>query len=91
MINFANQRQELVVMVSLMVHLQQKHVQSDKSKLVLHHGVHGETVFAYADKTVGYGSVCASETRYCNDGILDGSFQYASCSVGKPIECPLPR
>lgn len=52
---------------------------------------HGETVFAYADKTVGYGSVCASETRYCNDGILDGSFQYANCSVGKPIECPLPR
>lgn len=52
---------------------------------------HGESIFAYENTTVSYGSTCTSENRYCNDGILDGRFQYASCEVKRPLECALPR
>ncbi len=48
---------------------------------------HSATVVAYASSTVGYGQTCASQTRTCNNGILSGSFGFASCSPGAPASC----
>lgn len=50
---------------------------------------HGEAVTAYTSSTVAFGQSCATvtETRTCNNGILSGSAQYASCSVNSPRAC----
>lgn len=48
---------------------------------------HGATVKGYLSSTVKYGSSCAVEDRLCNDGLLSGSNQYASCQVGVPAAC----
>jgi hypothetical protein len=48
---------------------------------------HGQSVQAYANSTVNFGSTCSAQTRTCNNGVLSGSNQYASCSVNQPASC----
>jgi peptidoglycan hydrolase-like protein with peptidoglycan-binding domain len=40
------------------------------------------SVNAYQTSSVSYGQSCVQETRVCNDGILSGSYQNASCNIG---------
>jgi len=47
----------------------------------------GQSVVAYQNSTVAYGSQCAAETRICNNGVLSGSAAYAACSVDQPASC----
>lgn len=49
--------------------------------------LHGSSVQAYAQSTVGYGSLCTSETRTCYDGVLSGSANFSQCEVGQPMSC----
>lgn len=42
---------------------------------------HGSSVTAYASSSVSYGQSCSSQTRSCNNGVLDGTNQYSSCSI----------
>lgn len=44
----------------------------------------GSSVTAFRASSVPYGSTCASESRLCTNGVLSGSFAYASCSVEAP-------
>ncbi len=46
-------------------------------------------VTAYRNATVPFGQTCTSELRTCNDGVLSGSFQEASCSVVPATACAL--
>jgi hypothetical protein len=48
----------------------------------------GASVTAYQTNSVPTGSVCASQTRTCNDSTLLGSYAYASCTVGTPPPPP---
>ncbi|MDD1620131.1 MAG: hypothetical protein LUQ11_01525 [Methylococcaceae bacterium] len=41
----------------------------------------GGSVMAYQAATVNYPSSCVSETRFCNDGTLSGTYSNQSCSV----------
>ncbi len=36
---------------------------------------------------MAYGGTCSSEDRTCNNGVLSGSFSYASCNVNAPASC----
>lgn len=47
----------------------------------------GYSVNAYLNSTVAFGELCSTETRYCVDGALSGSNQYASCVVDQPASC----
>lgn len=47
----------------------------------------GETVTAYKESSVPYGSTCKSENRLCGSTGLTGTAQYDSCSVGAPASC----
>jgi putative peptidoglycan binding protein len=49
----------------------------------------GSSVTAYQAATVPAGGQCISETRTCQQGILSGSYQYASCTVAttQPPTC----
>ncbi|MBY0553965.1 hypothetical protein K2P97_05520 [bacterium] len=47
----------------------------------------GETVLAYNTTNIEIGEECTSENRTCNNGILSGSFQYASCNINLPASC----
>ncbi len=49
--------------------------------------LHGSSVTGYQNSTVLYGSTCVSQIRRCNDGVLAGSYQYASCTVAGPASC----
>lgn len=49
--------------------------------------LHGSSVTGYQNSTVLYGSTCISQIRRCNDGVLAGSYQYASCTVAGPASC----
>lgn len=42
---------------------------------------HGQSVTAYQSSSVPAGQQCVSQTRTCTNGILSGSYQYATCSV----------
>lgn len=42
----------------------------------------GTSITAYQSGTVTSPATCQSETRTCTNGTLDGSFQFASCTVG---------
>ena len=46
-----------------------------------------DTVTAYLTSSVSTGSVCQSQTRSCAEGILSGSFSYATCAVSGPAAC----
>lgn len=48
---------------------------------------HGQSVNAFANSNVGYGSSCTSESRTCNNGVLSGSFLFGTCSVGQASSC----
>lgn len=48
---------------------------------------HKGFVTAYLNSAVGYGQKCGSEVRVCMDGVLSGSYQYASCKVDAPKSC----
>lgn len=48
---------------------------------------HGETVLAYNTTNIEIGEECSSEERTCNDGVMSGSFQYASCNINLPASC----
>ena len=48
---------------------------------------HGQSVNAFATSTVGYDSSCQPEQRTCQNGILSGSANYASCAVDQPASC----
>lgn len=47
----------------------------------------GDSVLAYQAVSVPAGSTCVSQTRRCVNGTLDGTFQFASCSVNAPLDC----
>lgn len=48
---------------------------------------HGDFAEAFANSTVGFGEICMSEKRYCNDGVLSGNNHFGSCEVGAPQAC----
>lgn len=48
---------------------------------------HGSAVPAFANSSVPFGQTCSSEQRLCNNGVLSGSNQYASCEVGAAASC----
>lgn len=48
---------------------------------------HGGTVVGYAASTVAYGQTCASQTRACNNGVLSGTYSFASCAPGAAASC----
>lgn len=50
----------------------------------------GQSVTAYAEPSVPYGSSCTSQTRLCINGTLSGSFGASSCTVQNPLGCALP-
>jgi hypothetical protein len=48
---------------------------------------HGSTVKAFESSTVSYGRTCVTQTRSCNNGSLNGSYLFSSCSVEGPRAC----
>jgi len=48
---------------------------------------HGNSVTAYFDSTVPYGSTCSSQQRTCDDGSLSGYYSYSSCQQEAPDTC----
>lgn len=48
---------------------------------------HGENVNAFLNSNVEFGSSCQTEVRSCNNGVLSGTNEYASCSVGESASC----
>ena len=44
---------------------------------------HGSSVDAYQAKSLPYGSVCESQTRSCENGVLSGSYPYLSCTLNR--------
>lgn len=48
---------------------------------------HGQTVTAFVNSNAAYGQTCQSQTRTCNNGVLSGSNQFASCAVAQPAAC----
>lgn len=48
---------------------------------------HGQTVTGYYSSSAAYGSSCLPQARTCNNGVLSGSYTYASCSVGAAASC----
>jgi hypothetical protein len=48
---------------------------------------HGGSVSAYLTSSVGFGSACSEEIRYCNDGHLSGNYSFAACTPGSPASC----
>ena len=47
----------------------------------------GQSRQAYQNSSVPFGQNCISEERFCIKGQLEGSFNYASCSVNAPAAC----
>ncbi len=48
---------------------------------------HEATVNAFQNSAVAFDQKCVMQTRSCNNGMLSGSFNFASCTVGKPSSC----
>jgi hypothetical protein len=49
--------------------------------------LNGSQITAYLSSSVPFGESCMSETRYCSDGMLSGSYNYSSCQVQAPASC----
>ncbi len=49
--------------------------------------LNGQSVYAYKNSTVPFGSSCQFEERSCSNGILRGSNEFASCVVDGPAAC----
>lgn len=47
----------------------------------------GQSVQAFLSSSVSFGQTCQSETRTCTNGVLSGTFAFASCQVGQPQSC----
>lgn len=45
---------------------------------------HGSNVTAYQTASVPFGSTCNSQSRACNNGVLSGSYTFATCTTGAP-------
>lgn len=50
---------------------------------------HGASVTANLTSTVQYGQQCTTQIRTCTNGVLSGTYTYASCAVGAPQACLL--
>lgn len=48
---------------------------------------HGSSVIAFNTSSVNYGESCSSENRVCNNGVLTGSNEYASCEINSASAC----
>lgn len=48
---------------------------------------HGQAISAYQNSSVAFGSSCIKEDRICNNGVLNGTYNYASCSAGAAASC----
>jgi len=48
---------------------------------------HGQNIGAFLTSTVSFGEECKLEYRICDNGLLSGSNQYATCSVQAPASC----
>ncbi|MBU1270266.1 MAG: hypothetical protein KKA06_06365, partial [Nanoarchaeota archaeon] len=51
---------------------------------------HEQSTTAYQTSNVSFGQNCNSQTRTCNNGVLSGTYQYQSCTVGPAPSCNLP-
>ena len=49
----------------------------------------GGSVIAYQSPNVAAGQLCSSQTRFCNNGLLSGSYAYMSCQVQEASDCQL--
>ena len=47
----------------------------------------GQTVLAYLTSSVPAGQTCTSQVRTCQEGLLSGSYTFASCQVDGPAAC----
>ena len=47
----------------------------------------GQSRQAYQNSSVPFGVTCLSEERFCIKGLLEGSYNYATCSVNSPAAC----
>jgi hypothetical protein len=47
----------------------------------------GQSVTAYQNSSVPYGSACSSQSRTCSNGVLSGTYSFGSCSVSNPVSC----
>jgi hypothetical protein len=47
----------------------------------------GSSVTAYQTSSAPYGSTCISQQRTCSNGVLSGSYPFASCTVAGPASC----
>lgn len=47
----------------------------------------GASVTAYQASTVPFGQQCVQESRICQNGVLSGSYGFASCAVGAAAAC----
>lgn len=52
-----------------------------------HSLAHNSSITAYQNSTVPSGSTCAAQTRTCNNGVLSGSYNYATCAVAAAPSC----
>lgn len=48
---------------------------------------HSQNISAFKTSNVSSGQSCERETRFCVDGLLSGSFAFASCSVDAAKSC----
>ncbi len=48
------------------------------------HSLYGQ---AYQNSSVPFGQTCQLEKRYCNDGVLSGSYTFQTCAVGAANSC----
>ncbi len=56
----------------------------------LHNGAtiaHGQSITAYQLSSVPFGQSCVQQQRTCTNGLLSGSYDYTSCSVGAAASC----
>lgn len=48
---------------------------------------HGQNITTYQSGSVAFGETCQSGTRTCNNGVLEGSGNFATCAVSGPANC----
>lgn len=49
--------------------------------------LNGQSITAYTNSEVAFGNICEAESRTCNNAVLSGSNQYASCQASAPASC----
>lgn len=47
----------------------------------------GQSVSAFQNSSVVFGSNCQPENRKCENGVLSGSYTFGACAVGVPNDC----